>query len=297
MKKNKLFIALFILPCVLTLCIYYLYPLVRTILMSFFSTGTITAPISSWTFKGLSNYIRILQSPDFQRALLNMLKIWVIGGVISVAFALLYAVILTTKIKGKHFFRCMVYLPNVINIIAMGNAWLFYVFNNDFGLLNTVIEFFGGDPIKWLGPDMKFWAMLIATCFSSIGYYMLVFISGIERIPSDLIEAAKIDGATGTQRLLHIIIPLLKGSIKNVLTFWSINSIQSFAWTQVFTPLDTEASTIVPLKYMYELLFGSLQGDGIDVGTGAAVAALVAAIIQVVYFLIDKGLKNDDLEY
>lgn len=101
MKKNKPFIALFILPCVLTICIYYLYPLVRTILMSFFSTGTITAPISSWTFSGLSNYIRILKSPDFQRALLNMLKIWLIGGVISVVFSLLYAVILTTKINGS----------------------------------------------------------------------------------------------------------------------------------------------------------------------------------------------------
>jgi len=265
--------------------------------MSFFETGSITAPVSSWTFRGLDNYIRILKSKDFQQALWNMLKIWIIGGVISIVVSFLYAVVLTTKIKGRHFFRCMVYMPNVINIIAMGNAWLFYVFNNDFGLLNTVIEFFGGDPIKWLGPNMKFWSMLIATCFSTIGYYMLVFISGIERIPTDLLEAAKLDGATDKQSLTHIVLPLLKGCFKNVLTFWSINAIQSFAWTQVFTPLDTESSTIVPMKYMYELLFGSLQGEGVDIGTGAAVAALIAAIVQVVYFLIDKSLKTDDLEY
>ncbi len=297
MKKSKTFIACFIVPCLIVLAVTYLYPVARTILMSFFKTGSVTAPVSTWTFSGLSNFKRIAMSVDFRQGLWNMMKIWIIGGVFAVGLALLFAVILSHKnIRGKHFFRAIVYLPNVISAVAIGNAWLYYVYNYDFGLLNEVLGWFGVDAIKWLGPDLKFGAMLAAIVFGAVGYYMMVFIGGIERIPEDIMEAATLDGANSWQKLTKITLPLLKGTTRTIMTFWTIVAVQSFVWTKVFSPVNAESSTIVPLSYMYEILFGSLQSPEVDVGTGAAVGVLVAVIIMIVTSIINRLFKTDDLE-
>lgn len=297
MKKSKTFIACFIVPCLIVLAITYFYPVARTLFMSFFKTGSVTAPISTWTFAGLANFKRIAASPDFRRGLWNMLRIWIFGGIFAIGFSLLFAVILSHKsIRGKHFFRAIIYLPNVISAVAIGNAWLYYVYNYDFGMLNGVLGVFGIEPLKWLGPDLKFGAMIAAAIFGVVGYYMMVFIGGVERIPEDVMEAATLDGANAWQKLTRITLPLLKGTTKTVFTFWTIVAMQFFVWSKVFSPIGSESSTIVPIGYMYEILFGSLQSPEIDIGTGAAVGVLVAAIIMVITSLINRLFKTDDLE-
>ena len=119
MKKKKTFIIPFVLPCALALTIMYLYPVIRTVIMSFFGIESVTADLSEWSFNGLDNYIRIFESPTFIRAMTNMLLIWLIGGVIVLAFALLFAVILTSGIRFKKFFRAAIYLPNIISAVAL----------------------------------------------------------------------------------------------------------------------------------------------------------------------------------
>lgn len=297
MKKSKVFIACFIIPCLVVLAVTYFYPVARTLCMSFFKTGSVTAPVSTWTFAGLANFKRIAMSPDFRQGLVNMLKIWIFGGVIAISLSLMFAVILSHKsIRCKHFFRAIVYLPNVISAVAIGNAWLYYVYNYDFGMINAVLGVFGVDPIKWLGPDLKFGAMLGAIIFGVVGYYMMVFIGGIERIPEDVMEAATLDGANSWQKLTKITLPLLKGTVRTIMTFWTIVAVQSFVWTKVFSPITTESSTIVPISYMYEILFGSLQSPDVDIGTGAAVGVLVAVIIMIITSVINRLFKTDDLE-
>lgn len=297
MKKSKTFIACFIVPLLIVLAVTYLYPVARTLLMSFFKTGSVTAPVSSWKFTGFVNFKRIAMSADFRQGLVNMLKIWIIGGVFAVGLSLMFAVILSHKnIRGKHFFRAIIYLPNVISAVAIGNAWLYYVYNYDFGMLNAVLGVFGVEPIKWLSPDLKFGAMLGAIIFGVVGYYMMVFIGGIERIPEDVMEAATLDGANSWQKLTKITLPLLKGTTKTIMTFWTIVAVQSFVWTKVFSPITTESSTIVPISYMYEILFGSLQSPEVDIGTGAAVGVLVAVIIMIITSVINRLFKSDDLE-
>ena len=297
MKKSKTFVACFIVPCLIVLAITYFYPVVRTIAMSFFKTGSVTAAMETWSWSGLSGYERIANSPDFRQGLWNMLKIWIFGGIFAISFSLMFAVILSNKdIRFKHFFRAIVYLPNVISAVAIGNAWLYYVYNYDFGMLNEVLGWFGMDPVKWLGSDYLFGAMLGAIIFGVTGYYMMVFIGGIERIPDDIMEAATLDGANAWQKLTRITLPLLKGTVKTIVTFWTIVAIQSFAWTQVFSPISAESATIVPISYMYEILFGSLQSPDVDIGTGASVGVLVAVIIMAITSVINRLFKTDDLE-
>lgn len=297
MKKNKGMIAAFVLPCTLSLLIMYLYPVIRTIIMSFFAIDSVTASVSEWSFNGLGNYARIFGSATYLTSLSNMLKIWFVGGILTLTIALLFAVILTSGIRFKKFFRAAIYLPNVISAVALATMWIQYVYNQDYGLLNAMLEMVGLDGVRWLGTDMKFWAMLFAFVFGAVGYYMLIFISGIERIPQDLYEAATIDGANKIQQFFKITLPLLKGIIKTNLTFWSVNTITFFLWSKMFSPVSSEASTIVPVVYLYDTVFGSTGNSERDAGAGAAVGVVLAIFVGVVYFITNKLLKDDDLEF
>lgn len=297
MKKNKGFIIAFAAPVTLSLLIMYLYPVVRTVLMSFFGIESVTGSMSDWTFNGVDNYIKIFSSPTFQRAMTNMFLIWVVGGIIVLAFALLFAVILTSGIRFKKFFRAAIYLPNIISAVALATMWIQYIYNQDYGLLNQLLRAIGLEGKNWLGTDMKFWAMLFAFIFGAVGYYMLIFISGIERIPEDLYEAATIDGANKFQQFFSMTLPLLRSIFKTNITFWSVNCISFFLWSKMFSPIASEASTMVPVVYLYDTVFGTTGSVQRDAGAGAAVGVMLAVFVAIIYFIMNKVLKDDDLEF
>ena len=278
MKKNRIFITGFILPCLLALLIMYLYPVVRTVIMSFFGIESVTSSVSEWSFNGVDNYIRIFTSPTFQRAMRNVLLIWIVGGVIILSFALLFAVILTSGIRFKKFFRAAIYMPNIISAVALATMWIQYIYNQDYGLINQILGVLGLEGKNWLGTDMKFWAMLFAFTFGAVGYYMLIFINGIERIPADLGEAATIDGANKVQQFFSITLPLLRGIFKINITFWSVNCLTFFLWSKMFSPVSTEASTVVPVVYLYDTVFGTVGNVQRDAGAGAAIGVVLAVI-------------------
>lgn len=297
MKKNKSLIFWFMLPTVLSLLIMYVYPVIRTVAMSFFKVESLTASLSKWEFNGIDNYIKIFGSNSFRVSMQNMLLIWIVGGLLTLALAMLFAVILTSGIRGKKFFRAAIYMPNIISAVALATMWVQYIFNFDYGLLNNVVDLLGGEKVKWLGTDMKFWAMTISYVFGSVGYYMLIYISGIEGIPADLYEAATLDGASKATQFSKVTLPLMKGILKTSITFWSINAATFFLWSKMFAPIETEESTIVPVIYLYDIVFG---GKGItqrDAGAGAAVGVVLTLIIIVIYSVMNLMLKDTDLEY
>jgi len=299
-KNNKLFITGFILPCILVLLIVYFYPVMRTIGMSFFKAGNVTDPVSVWKWNGLGNYKQLYNSLDFRRSVANMLKLFFLGGFLTVFIAIVLGVLLSAKnnMPGRNTFRTLIYMPNMISAIAIGNAFYYFVFEERYGMLTAVWKFFGADPIRWMTGDTKFYAMMIAVLFCGVGYYMLVMISGIESIPDDLYEAAVLDGAGPLQKFWHITLPLMKGTIRTIVTFWSISALQMFAWNQVFSPVGSEVSTISPIVYMYEILFsGTFAQIKPDAGLGASVGIVTAVLTQVIYTILNKVLSNDDLEF
>ena len=297
MRKNKSMIFWFCLPAVLSLLIMFVYPVCRTVLMSFFQVESVTSGVGEWRFNGLANYIKIFGSQTFRISMKNMLLIWLVGGVITLALAMLMAVVITSGIRGKKFFRAAIYMPNIISAVALATMWIQYIFQYDYGLLNSVVQALGLERIKWMGSDLKFWALTISYTFGSVGYYMLIYISGIEGIPQDLYEAATLDGASKVHQFTRITLPLLKNVIKTSITFWSINATTFFLWSKMFSPIDTEESTIVPVIYLYDMVFG---GKGVitrDAGAGAAVGVVLTLLIIAVYAVTNRLFKNTDLEY
>lgn len=300
MKKNKAMIFWFMAPAVIVFVTMFLYPVIRTVVMSFFDVESVTAPISEWKFMGLGNYTKLFNTKIFMVSMSNIAKIWTIGGFFVVALALLFAVILTSGVRGKSFWRAIIYLPNIISAVAFANMWMRYVFNNRFGMLHNIFAALGLKDLaktNYLVGDMQFWSLLIAFSFGSVGYFMLIFLSGIERIPRDYYEAALIDGANKRKQFMHITLPLLKGVFRSVLTFWTISVSGFFVWSQMWSPNTTEKQTITPVVYMYDIVFGSKGNTKRAAGAGSAVGIILALCVLLIFLVINNTLKDDDLEF
>lgn len=302
LKKSRLpMIIIFLFPAVFLYGLIFFYPTVKTIVMSFFKMSSISAKMSEWSFAGLSNYNNLLNSQLFIQSLKNIFFIWLIGGVIIFFFSILFAVILTSGVKLKSFFRSIIYLPNVVSAVAMATMWIHYVYNLKYGLLKSIFSLLHLDELaamQWTSPNNIFMALVIAYSFGMVGYFMLIFMAGIERIPSDFYEAATIDGANIFQQFFYITLPLLTDVIRTNIVLWTINAIGFFVWSQLFSPLIPETGTITPMVYMYQEVFG---GNTVvlerNVGNGAAVGVILTLIIVLSFIITNILFKDKKIEF
>ena len=302
MKRNRSMIIAFAGPATLIFVATFIYPIIRTIVMSFFSIQEITDATDKWKFNGIGNYISLMETPLYRTSWINLFKIFIIGGVITLGASLLLAVILKSGVHGKRFFQAAIYLPNVISAVAMATMWIQYVFNSSYGFLTNLFKALHLDflaDVPWLDADHKFWALLISYCFGMIGHFMLIWVSGIERIGKDYYEAASIDGANKVGQLLYITLPLLKGIFRTNVIMWSISVSGFFIWSKLFSPISADTSTIVPMVYMYDKLFGAENtGDVVrDAGTAAAIGVMLCLFIVLVFTVVNRLIKDDDLEF
>lgn len=302
MKRNRSMIIAFAGPATLIFVATFIYPIIRTIVMSFFSIQEITDATDKWKFNGIGNYISLMETPLYRTSWINLFKIFIIGGVITLGASLLLAVILKSGVHGKRFFQAAIYLPNVISAVAMATMWIQYVFNSSYGFLTNLFKALHLDflaDVQWLDADHKFWALLISYCFGMIGHFMLIWVSGIERIGKDYYEAASIDGANKVGQLLYITLPLLKGIFRTNVIMWSISVSGFFIWSKLFSPISADTSTVVPMVYMYDKLFGAENtGDVVrDAGTAAAIGVMLCLFIVLVFTVVNRLIKDDDLEF
>lgn len=284
----------FLVPALIFFFATFVYPIIRTVIMSFYKIENITSSMGEWTFSGIDNYVKLINTPLFITSLTNLLKIWLFGGIIVMSLALLFAVILTSGIRFKKFFRAVIYLPNVVSAVALAVMWQQFVYSNQYGLLKPIADALG---FQWLDTDHLFLSLLIAYCFGMVGYHMLIFLSGIESIGSQYYEASTIDGANKIRQFTHITLPLLKGCFKTNITMWSISSAGFFLWSQLFSMVTTNTSVITPMVYLYMQTFGA--GNTVterNAGLGAAIGIILALFVVIVFTLVNKLLKNDDLE-
>jgi multiple sugar transport system permease protein len=301
LKNNKPVVITFLAPAVLCYLIVFLYPTIRTVIMSLFEVESISTPVSGWKFFAFGNYKKLFTTPIFIQSMKNILRIWFAGGLGVMVTAILFAVILTQKIKGKKFFRAAIYLPNVVSAVAMGTMWINFIYNADYGFLHTVFSFLRLDTlaaIRWTAPGNLAWSMLTAYCFGMVGYHMLIFISGIEQIPKDYYEAATIEGANVIQRFFKITLPNLRGVIRTNIVMWTVYTVGFFVWGQLFSPVNLSNDTVAPMNYMYELVFGSSASTAAarDTGAGAAIGVILMLIVILVFFATNILTRSDEAD-
>lgn len=301
-KNNRSMIIMFLTPAVLGYLLIYLYPTVRTLIMSFFYAKGVADPVSMWTFVGLNNIRELLNTPIFVRSLINLFKIWIFGGVFTFAFALFFSVTLHSGARGKSFWRAAIYLPNVITAIAIANMWNMYIYNPKYGMLTTFFKAIGLEKLsqtQWTGPGNLFWAMLIAYSFGCVGYYLLILLSGMERIPKDFYEAARLEGANEFSQFISISVPLLKPVFVTCLIFWTTATIGFFVWSQMFSAVINGVDTITPVVQMLNYAFGKGTGNAADLNSGkaAAIGTILCIITVAIFWIINLLNRGDKYEY
>jgi len=299
-EKNRTLI-IFLAPAVVLFILTFAYPLVRTIYLSFFRVPDLAG--TELTFRGLKQYKELLHTPLFITSILNVFRIWSIGGIALFGFVFLFSALLNSGIRGKKFFRAMIYLPNLVPAVAITALWTQYIYHPRFGLWVSFFTWLGMDEIaqiQWNSMDMIFWGMLIAYVWAGIGWTLIIILAGIERIPVTFYEVARLDGASVFAQFRHITLPLLRDVLRVTVVFWSIGIINLFTFPKLWTPVVPVEGTYTPAIYLYQISFGARQGTSgvsVDIGKGAAIAVMLLLAVLFISFGINKVFKHDRLEF
>jgi len=280
----------FVAPALAVIGLFFVLPVLGGLVLSFtnFDIYAIGDPGTA-AFVGLANYREVLGSSLFWRALLNTLYFVLVGGPLSVAASLGAALLVNSPLaRAKGLFRTVYFAPVVTTLVAVAVVWR-YLYHPRFGLLNRLLEALGVGAVDWLGdPRTAMPAIILVAVWKSFGYNMVIFIAGLQAIPSSLWEAAAIDGAGWWRRLWHITLPSLKPTFVFVGLTTMIGYFQLFAEPYVMTagggPLNATLSVVL---HMYKEGFRWW-----NMGYAAAVAFVLFLIICVAT-LVQLGLQRE----
>ena len=204
-------------------------------------------------FVGLDNYIGLLTNPLFWKALGNTLYFVVAGVPLSIVASLAAALLLHSKLaRVKPFFRTALFAPVVTTVVAVAVIWR-YLFHTRYGVANWLLSHVGIDPIDWLGdPNWAMPTIILFAVWKNFGYNMIIFLAGLQAIPEDLYEAARIDGASWWRQFVHVTLPMLGPVMLLVSILTMAGYFQLFAEPYVITQGGPLQSTVSVLYLMYE---------------------------------------------
>lgn len=247
----------FLAPNLIGFIGFTVVPIGASLALSFYEWPLLDAP----TFAGLANFVRLFTRDTVFWSVVGNTLYFVVGYmVLNLLLSLALAVWLTTRIRGRGFFRFVFFLPVVSPMVANAVVWRL-LFTQEDGLFASLSKFFFGSPgPNWLGsPEWAMPAVIIMSVWAGFGYNMIIFIAGIEAIPKSLYEAAEIDGAGRWARLTRITLPLLTPSIFFASVMTLISSLQVFAQPFILTGGGPGSSTTTIVYYLYQYGFQSYE--------------------------------------
>jgi raffinose/stachyose/melibiose transport system permease protein len=283
--QNKLVIFLFILPALILFLLFVVYPIFRSIYFSMFDWNGLGPAVDNI---GLGNYEKILTDDVFLKAIQHVLIIIVLSLGIQLPLALLLAVMVGRNLPGRALFRTIFFLPFVLSEVNAAIMWmLLYNADPERGFLNAVLVAIGIQPVAWLA-DMKIVliAVFITLTWKYFGFHMLLYLTGLQNIPTEIEEAARIDGANSFQNFFYITFPLLGSTIKTSVYMSVLGSIQQFILVWIMTKGGPVNASEVMATYMYRFGFVRFQ-----LGYGSAVA-IIMFILCVIFSLIYRALTR-----
>jgi multiple sugar transport system permease protein len=279
---------LFMLPGLIFFFVFQLYPLIKGLQISFYDWQLLPGRVSE--FIGFDNYIRAFQDQVFWRAFKNTLVYILITVPGQMILAMLAALLLTSLPKSRGIFRAIYYIP-VITSWLIVSLLIRYLFQSPQGLVNYfLVEVFHivGDPIPWLRQaKTAFVPILMLGIWKGVGWNMVIYIAALLGIPSELNEAASIDGANGWQRFWAITVPLISPTIVFTLVMLLIGGFNVFISVYLITGGGPMQQTEVMLSYAYHQAF-----DFLDFGYGAALSYIMAVLIVILSVLQIKFLRK-----
>jgi multiple sugar transport system permease protein len=278
----------FVAPALLVIAVFFFLPIVAAFLISMTDFDIYAlADLANLRFVGLGNYLKLLQNPLFWQALGNTLYFVGAGVPLSIAASLGAALLLHSRLaRFKPFFRTALFAPVVTTLVAVAVIWR-YLFNTRYGLLNYALGGLGIDPIDWLGdPHWAMPAIILFAVWKNFGYNMIIFLAGLQSIPEELYEAARIDGASVWRQFASVTLPMLSPVVMLVGILTIAGYFQLFAEPYVMTQGGPLQSTVSVLYFMYEEGF-----KWWNLGSASAVAFVLFLLIFAVTALQLRGKK------
>jgi putative chitobiose transport system permease protein len=215
---------LFLVPALALIAVFVIYPIGAVIYYSFTDYDIVRPP--QWI--GLANYQRLVGDPTFWKALLNS-AIYLVATPTLIVLSIGLAIVVNRPLRGIHIFRALYYVPAVSGTIAIGISWRALFDRN--GIINSILVSLGviSEPVAWLTePDAILLIAILLTVWAGVGYYSVIFLAGLQNIPEELYDAARIDGANGFQQHLHVTLPGLRPQIVFVAVISSLAALKVF---------------------------------------------------------------------
>ena len=275
---------LMVAPTIIGLIVLNIVPFFQTIYMSFSKSKAFGA----YQFCGLENYVEMFKSPEFWKATWNSIYFCILTVPIGVFLALLVAVLLNAKIKGKTAFRAIYFLPMVVAPAAVAMVWK-WIFNTEYGILNSLL----GKNIRWLtDPKIVLITCAIVAIWSAIGYDAVLLLSGIQNISRTLYEAADLDGASKVQQFFRITLPMVSPTLFVVLIMRLMSSLKVYdliyMMVEQSNPALTSAQSLMYLFYRESFVAGNKgYASAIVIWT-----VLLIGIVTVFQFIGQKKWVN-----
>lgn len=285
-KSDYIWAYIMIAPTIIGLVILNVYPFIQTFVMSFSSTKA----FGGWNFTGLDNYITMFSESEFWKATWNTIYFCILTVPIGVFLALLVAVLLNTKIKGRTIFRAIYFLPMVVAPTAVAMVWK-WMYNSEFGIINNIL----GTNINWItNPNIVLISCAVVAIWSAIGYDAVLLLSGIQSISRTYYEAAEIDGASSIKQFFSITLPMVSPTLFFVLIMRIMASIKVYdliyMMVEQSNPAIKSAQSLMYLFYRESFVVGNK-------GLASSIVVwtfLLIGVVTVVQFIGQKKWVNYD---
>jgi multiple sugar transport system permease protein len=265
---------LLIAPAVAVYAIFTVYPIYRQFAISFYNWHIF--PGMANQFVGLSNYRQVFHDPVVRTAALNSLLFLVVTVPLQMALGLFAAAVLTDRLPGSVFWRAVVYIPVVTSWVVVSYVFA-YIFNAQGGLMNSFLSLFASHPVRidWLAQTWTANGVIwLLSIWKGFGWSFIIFLAALQGIPREIVEAARVDGASEPRVWRHVIIPALRPALTFVTVLLVIGAATVFAQVYIMTKGGPYNSTQVLFSWAYEQAFSNFA-----FGYGAAIASLLAFVL------------------
>lgn len=282
-------IICFLMPALFLLIAFILYPVCNTIYLSFCKwNGIYGSPVEFVAFK---NYLQVLKDNFFWKSLFNSIFFMIGGFFILMPLSFGLALIITSKLKGRNFFKTAYFMPMMLSTTAVGLMWV-YLLNPSYGAINQFLGTLGLENCMqdWLStPGLNIWCVILVNEWMAAGYNMLIFAAGLVSIPSDIYEAASIDGCTGWKKIKYISIPLCKDSFKIFSVLCVTGCLRTFDLIWAMTKGGPNHTSEVPASLLYNEAFSYKA-----FGKSSAIGVLLLIIGITLSIILNNRLKKED---
>jgi multiple sugar transport system permease protein len=281
-KRGK--ILLYLLPAFVPLCVFWLYPAIDTLYLSFTDWDYMTP---TYNMVGFDNYTYLLKSPTFLKAMNVTIRFSVITIVLSLTLGLLLALAIFKNHRFNGILKFLYFSPWVTPTVAVSIVWVF-MFDQRAGIINYLFQLIGFEKVNWLGSSKTaLIPIMVVTIWSSIGWNMIFYLGALSKVPKDLYEAADIDGVSGWTALWKITLPLISPTTLFLVVLSTIGALQAYSTINIMTQGGPAGSTQTLLYLYYRYGF-----DRFEVGRAATVAVIligITAVLSAIQFWISKN--------